>query len=479
MVGLKRLQEALIVTLPGVPADSRGMQSVIAMKGAFHKPQLSRLLALIATLGAVFGVFIHRNSLWTRVTGVLAASEEDPVPVCTAKLGGFAVAIPAEGEITGLQSEPVRTPRTRSGALTIAWMVPEGSFVRAGDAVVRFDSIQATLNLEEQQNALVANKQRLRILTEQQQTDDMVLGLDIEDARKDYEYSMNVLPEDETIFSKWDIIEAKIDAAFAKDRTDTLTQNRKAMRRIASSDRQILSVERQKAETEAAIAQQTLDELELDSPVSGLVLYHRDRGREPQIGDQCWRGQVLVEVVNIDLLQARINVLERDAGGLAKGKEVTIRLDSLPEKSFKGVLTSVAPLAQPLDRDSPLRYFVCDAGIRGAGKYLKSIRPGMAVEAEIVLERYNSCFRVPESAVTLKGSENLVYVRKGEDFVARPVEIAPGPHGQTVILDGIKDGEIVALKNPYETRKLFLPDFSKASADMDSRSQGRRRIRFH
>jgi hypothetical protein len=103
----------------------------------------------------------------------------------------------------------------------------------------------------------------------------------------------------------------------------------------------------------------------------------------------------------------------------------------------------------------------------------------MALEAEIVLERYNSCFAVPESAVTLKGSENLVYIRRGEDFVPRSVEIAPGPHGQTVVLNGIKDGEIVALKNPNETRKAFLPDFSKASASMDSRSPGRRRIRFH
>ena len=131
---------------------------------------------------------------------------------------------------------------------------------------------------------MAANEQRVRVLTGQQQTDDRVLGLDIADARKDYEYSMNVLPVDETIFSKWDIIEAKIDAAFARERTDVLTRNRKSMKRIARSDRQILAVERQKAETEAAIAQQTLDELELDSPVSGLVLYHRDRGREPQIG---------------------------------------------------------------------------------------------------------------------------------------------------------------------------------------------------
>ena len=69
------------------------------------------MFVLIATLGAALCAFMFRDALWTRVTGVLAASEEDPVPVSAVKLQGFAVTIPAEGEITGLQSEKVRTPQ--------------------------------------------------------------------------------------------------------------------------------------------------------------------------------------------------------------------------------------------------------------------------------------------------------------------------------------------------------------------------------
>jgi len=37
-------------------------------------------------------------------------------------------------------------------------------------------------------------------------------------------------------------------------------------------------------------------------------------------------------------------------------------------------------------------------------------------------------------------------------------------HGQAIVLSGVKDGEVVALRNPFETRKLYLPDFSKATA---------------
>ena len=35
-------------------------------------------------------------------------------------------------------------------------------------------------------------------------------------------------------------------------------------------------------------------------------------------------------------------------------------------------------------------------------------------------------------------------------------------HGQAILLSGVKDGELIALRNPFENRKAHLPDFSKA-----------------
>jgi multidrug efflux pump subunit AcrA (membrane-fusion protein) len=151
-----------------------------------------------------------------------------------------------------------------------------------------------------------------------------------------------------------------------------------------------------------------------------------------------------------------------------KDRPVTVRLDSIPEKSYKGVIRSVATLAQPLERNSPLRYFACEVGIAGVGQDLTQIRPGMSLKASVVVEEHDSCFVVPASAVTFKGSENLVYVQQGEEFVPRPVEIAMGPHGQIIILDGVSEGDSLALRNPFETRRLSLPDFSKGTAGLDS-----------
>jgi HlyD family secretion protein len=287
----------------------------------------------------------------------------------------------------------------------------------------------------------------------------------------DYEYYMTVMPEDETIFSKWDIITAQADANYARERIEFLKNKAKTQQRSARSDQQILAIERNRAESEVQVIQTTLNSLELRVPKAGLVLYHRERREDPQIGDECQPGQVLVELVNLNVLQARIYVLERDGGSLTKGQPVVIKLDALPEKEYHGTLRTVSTVAGSLERNSPLRYFTCDVSITDAGRDLKQIRPGMNLRGDVVLETYDSCYVVPSSAVNYREKEkdNLVYVKKGDKFVATPVQTGLSSHGEAVILGGISDGTLIALRNPFETRKLYLPDFSKGSSSQDGR----------
>ncbi len=428
------------------------------------KGRITRIVFFLLLIAAGIGTILYRDAIMSRMSKVIAASEEDPIPVQVLQQEAFQLEVPAFGEIIGLGSVPVSTPSTRSGGLKVAWLVPEGSFVKAGDLVVRFDSTDATLNLQSQTNTLVANEQRTGITTGKQTTDSKVLTIDRTDAQKEYDYALTVMPQDETIFSKWDIIEAKLNADYAKERIDFLSNKSRFQQRIARADQQILAIERNKALGEIQIARQTLDALELRSPADGLLIYRRDRRRDPQVGDESHPGQVLVEVVDLAALQARIYVLERDSGSLAKDKPVVIRMDAIPDREFNGILKGVSALAQPLERNSPLKYFSCEVTITDAGESLRKIKPGMSLEAKVILEKYEDCYVVPSSAVTVKGTENLVYIQQADRFVPRAVRLGMGLHGQSTILSGVQNNEIIALRNPFEERKAYLPDFSKGGA---------------
>ncbi len=446
------------------------------MKKANFRHLAVRSAIFICLLGLALYGFVSRDTLRSAIAVVMADTEEDPVPVCRAESEHYAVTIGAEGEITDLESTSINAPRTRTGALTLGWIIPEGSFVEAGATIVRFDSTDAALRLEQQQNALKENEQHYKIALESQRTREETLAMDLTTAELEYQHSLDLIPQDETILSKWDMMEAEIDSTLAKSQIDFLRQKRRAQQRMDQSELEILIIERNNAREEMEVAQQTLDSLDVKSPVSGWVLYHRVRGNEPQIGNQYWPDQTLAEIVNLGALQARLHVLERDAGNLKAGMQVSMQLDAFPDWEFRGLLESVAPLPQSLARNSPLRYYIWDARFNIDPEKLRHIRPGMAVHAEVTTTRYDSCFILPASAVTQKDNRNLVFIQQSEDFLQREVQIAPGSHGLAVITDGIEDGEIIALRNPFEARKLYLPDFGKADSRMES-SRSRRRFR--
>ena len=428
---------------------------------------LGRIIALVVIVVCGVLVFQYRTALTTRISRVLASSEEDPIPVAALSNQSFKLTAPATGEIVGLETTSIVAPEIERGSLTLSWLITEGSFVQPGDTVARFDGTDAELNLETRQNNLLENELNTKITTLNQSTDEKVLEMDRTDAEMDYEYAMTVLPEDESIFSKWDIITAQADANYARERISFLDSKAKSQRRVARSDQQILTIDRNRAESEVAIIQNTLNSLELRAPKSGLVLYQREHREDPQIGDEFHGGQGIIELVNLDVLQARIYVLERDGGNLAKDLPVVLRLDAIPDKEFHGTISSLSSVAGQLERDSVLKYFTCDVSISDAGGDLKRIRPGMNLEADVVLAQYDSCFVVPASAVAVQNNQSVVFVKKGDDFVPQPVDMGLGAHGEAVIIDGIEEGTQIALRNPEGTRQLYLPDFNKGGASSE------------
>ncbi|MDR1727657.1 MAG: HlyD family efflux transporter periplasmic adaptor subunit [Acidobacteriota bacterium] len=435
---------------------------------------VGKLVTCVVLVAAGALLLYFRGSISSRISKVFASTDSEAIPVTKLEKQPFSLTVSADGEVVGLETTSVATPNTSSGQLTISWLIQEGSFVNEGDPVVRFDSTDTKLNLEKRQNTLESNQQNIKIKTLQQGTNDKTMELDLESAEEDYQYAVTVMPEDETIFSKWDIITKQSDVHYQKENLEFLKSKAKTQKRTARSEMQVLMIDQTKAENEVATYQRTLSSLELRAPVSGLVLYHRDRREEPEVGNSSFPGQVIVEIINLDALQARIYVLERDGGHLEKNMPVNIKLDAVPDKVYHGTIRTVSSVAAALERNSPLRYFTCDVTISDAGRDLKQIRPGMNLRGDVILHEYESCFVVPSAAVTTQDNQsgNIVYVKNGDRFEARVVETGLSSHGEAVIVGGVEDGEVIALTDPNGTRKLSLPDFNKGGTGNQQQMRG-------
>ena len=420
-------------------------------------------LVLCVVLVIFGGALWHfRENLSNRIAKVFASTEKEPIPVTTLERQPFSLTVSATGEIIGLETVVVATPNTTAGQLTIAWLAEEGSFVSAGDVIVRYESMDARLGLEQRQNSLANNLEDTKITNQNQIKDEKNRKIDLQIAEEDFNFSIKTMAQDETIYSRWDIITAAADERYNRQNLDVMKNRVRTQQRADRSRQQTQTIQRNELQTQVSRYEQTLNALELIAPVGGMVLYYRDRGSEPNVGNNSSAGQNIIEIINLDALQARINVLERDGGYLEKDLPVNIRLDAVPDKVFHGVIRTVSSVAQSLTRNSPLRYFTCDITIADAGADLKLIRPGMFLRGDIVLHEYESCFIVPSGAVTARELQNdtVVFVKQGDRFETRVVETGLSSHGEAVILSGVEEGELVALVNPEGTRKLSLPDFN-------------------
>jgi len=444
-------------------------------KGAGPMAWVLRFIVIILLAGACYFLVANRDVLAQWIAGRLGLSQSaEPIALLKLEQGPLQLEIQADGEVVGLESTAVATPNTGAGSLKLAWLVSEGTMAAPGDELIRYDSTDMLLNLETQRNTLNLNQLQTKIDTGAQQLNEQNMIADQTAAQFDYEYTMTTKPEDPAIFSKWEIINAQLNAEFAKSKIDNLVAKAKTQKRQNRSAQQISTIARNRAQTETGILEQAYSALAVKAPIGGLVVYRRDRRQDPKIGDSCQAGQVMIDLVNLSALQARIYVLEKEASGLAKGEQVTIRLDALPDKEFHGDVRTVAPLAGTIERNGVLKYFSCDVSIGDAQAYLHLIKPGMTLRARVILMKYDSCFMIPSSALNYSDEESktYVYIKKGAGFEKREVKLGLGKHGQATILSGVSNKELIALQNPFETKKLTLPDFSKASDANQQRRGG-------
>jgi hypothetical protein len=74
--------------------------------------------------------------------------------------------------------------------------------------------------------------------------------------------------------------------------------------------------------------------------------------------------------------------------------------------------------------------------------------PDLSASADVVTGRPASGLIVPREALSEAEGKTVVYVKQGDAFLARPVEIATATNTQVAVRSGIEEGQEVALQTP-------------------------------
>jgi HlyD family secretion protein len=394
------------------------------------------LLVLLAIAGVV----------WVRTK---RASANPALPTATATQADFPVVVRCRGTLQAARKVELTAPLDVQD-LQIVWLAPSGGQAKAGDVVVRFDPSKLQQDRREKTEALKQAQASLDQTLAQARIDADQDNLDLAQANADMEKA-RLEASKQAIVSAIQGEESTIDFHTAEQK---VTVQKAATGLHKESNRAKVASQtrlRDQAQTEVQLVERRLSQMEVKTPIAGLVSYLSNttqgwmNAQSYKVGDHAFAGAGIAEIPDLATLEVESKVDEEDRGRIAVGDAALIHVDALPEKTLKARLASISPLTeQSFEEWPPTRTFRAYALIQQPDARL---RPGMNAGADIVQNTLKGAISIPARALFTVHSKPAVYIKSEEGFKAREVQIK-GRNPDEVAVEGISAGTVVALLLP-------------------------------
>ena len=184
----------------------------------------------------------------------------------------------------------------------------------------------------------------------------------------------------------------------------------------------------------------------ISAPISGVVL-----SRQAQVGAVAGEGTPLFEIGDLSELWVDLHIFGNDTQHITAGVPVTVTrmTDGVSQgTTLERVLPGTATASQSTVARASVRN---DDGLW---------RPGAAVKARIVVAMQPAAVVVPLSALQTMEGREVVFVRDGDTYAARPVVLGARDAGKVEVKDGLRVGEQVVVEQSY----VVKADIGKAGA---------------
>ena len=358
--------------------------------------------------------------------------------------------------LTGGSSGPPARRRRGDFHLQLQKLVPAGTRVKKGDIIAVFDRQYMLTRLDDYAAAVAmhkANYEKSRA--------------EIEVKRKAHTESVDAARAG-LEKAELDIKTIPVLSAIQAERTRLAREEAEAeyRRRLEEVKFQRISeeaelrqaeLEMREAEVELKRARNNAEKLVVRAPMDGMVVHldvfrHGEFGKVKE-GDELWSGQPFLQVVDLSSMIVKAKVNQIDVEELRIGQRARVRFDAFPDLELPARVYSIGTVAKA-------RQYRPDY-VREVPVVLKLERtdprviPDLSVSADVIVEAAaDEMPVVPRSAVfrDQPGGEPYVFVRSGDGWERRPVELGPGNHIFVAVRRGLEPGEEVAARRP-ETRE--------------------------
>lgn len=393
------------------------------------------------------------------------AAADTGVETAEAVRGDFIDVLPVRGEVRARRTVPITAPRS-AGELQIVHLAPNGSAVKTGDVVVRFDTSTAERQLAEKRSALreaEAEIQRARadatIAAQAAKSDESKRRYDVARAKLDVSTS--------EVVSRLEAEKAALSLGAAEQRAREAATKVVADEATSKASMGALERRREKALADVRLEEARLAALTLKAPADGIVTLATNwraggpfAQREWRAGDRAWAGAGIAQLPVLESLYILARVDETDRGQLKAGLEADVEVQAVGGKPAPARISAFSALAKvefgPIW--PPPRLFDVQLDLATPNP---AMRPGMTAAIKIRRDRVPGALLIPTRALFppttraavasgASGTPAEVFVLGRGGFVRRSVRVARRGPDRSAIADGLQPGERVALERPEE-----------------------------
>jgi multidrug efflux pump subunit AcrA (membrane-fusion protein) len=365
--------------------------------------------------------------------------------------GDVVSGVEVSGTLSAVNSDILGPPQLADvWEFKISMLAPEGLDVKKGRPVLAFDTTELQRRLD--QYRALAEQSRKEIekkradLALHRESDRLALA----EAEAKLRRTQLKLEAPQDIVSIKERNEVKLDCDTAKREVKSVRDRLEAFERAAAAEIRLLDSKRQQAENVVTQSESSIAAMTVRAPRDGTVVYITDwRGEKMKVGDNCWRGQRVVEIPDLAKMKAKGEVDEVDAGRVAVGQRVTLRLDAHPDDELHGTITDAArTVQQQSGTKNPVKVLRVEVALDKTDP--ASMRPGMRFQGTIELARSRNALVIPRSAVSMGPGGPIAYRRGLFNVTTVPLKLGRENDKVVEVVSGLAGGDRVLVEKAGE-----------------------------
>jgi multidrug efflux pump subunit AcrA (membrane-fusion protein) len=370
--------------------------------------------------------------------------EADWVPVTRDDL---VLGVEVTGTLKAVDSSVISPPQVReTWNYKISMMAPEGSQVKKGQPVLGFDTTELDRKLDQKiAEAASAAKQLEKKQVDislRRREDDLRLA---EAEARERKAALKVDRPAE-LAAAAELRQARLDLGLARDEIAYLKGRLESARAADEAELTSLRNQRDRAEERVKEIRESIGRMTVGAPRDGTVIYVTDwRETKKKVGDSVWRAERLMEIPDLRHMVAKGEVDEVDAGKIAVGQKVALRLDAHPDVEFGGRVSSIWKTVQRQSYQNPLKVVRLDIVLDRSDTV--RMRPGMRFRGTIETARIERPLLIPTEAVFPTPDGPVAWRRTLLGYEAARLEVGRRNDKVVEVLGGLSEGDEVARRD--------------------------------